>query len=87
MTNIQLNANFNEVLEPLGRNAANFFLAASLYYAQMVSFTRAAELAGLSVTDFLQRLREHFQTGFVVAEEVVLADLELVETLSRETLP
>ena len=37
---------FGEVLEPLGADAANFFLAASLYHANKVSFEAAALLAG-----------------------------------------
>jgi predicted HTH domain antitoxin len=51
---------FNEILEPLGTQSAQFFLAASLYHAKKVSFNRAAELAGLSFEDFLARLKEQY---------------------------
>ncbi len=84
MISLQLNPIFQEVLEPLGSNAANFFLAASLYHAQAVSFARAAELAGLSWQDFLQRLQEHFQFGYIIADKVVLEDLETVAKFDRE---
>ena len=72
---------FEEILEPLGGQSAQFFLAASLYHARKVSFQRAAELAGLSFTDFKSRLNEHFDTGFVVFDEVVQRDLEYIAVL------
>ncbi len=87
MLNLPLNPTFQEVLEPLGSNAANFFLAASLYHAKVVSFAKAAELAGLSWQEFLRRLQEHFQIGYLLADQVVLEDLETVANLVRKSPP
>jgi hypothetical protein len=42
-----INADFASVLEPLGSGSGDFFLAASLYHAQKVSFGAAVALAGL----------------------------------------
>ena len=75
---------FDEVLEPLGKNAAEFFLAAGLYHARKISFSAAAALANLSFDEFLYRLREHFDTGFVIDDEVVAEDLALVDELTAE---
>ena len=72
---------FNEILGPLGADSAEFFLSASLYHAHKVSFHRAAELAGLSFEEFGARLREHFSTGYVLSDESVEDDLDLVNKL------
>ncbi len=56
---------FIEILEPLGAQSAQFFLAASLDHAKKFSFHRAAELAGLSFEEFKARLKEHFSTGYI----------------------
>jgi len=45
----------------------------------------AAELAGLSWQDFLQRLQEHFQFGYIIADKVILEDLETVVKFDRES--
>lgn len=73
---LSINKNFAEVLEPLGADATDFFLAASLYHARKVSFAAAANLSGLSFETFHDRLREHFGSGFIFADEAVLEDLE-----------
>lgn len=78
---LQLKPEFEEILEPLGENAAAFFLAASLYYAHKVSFAAAA-LANLSFNEFLYRLKEHFGVGFQMADESVLEDLQTVAALT-----
>ena len=67
---------FDEVLEPLGKSSAEFFLAASLYHAQKISFKRAAELSGLSFDDFRFRLNEHFDTGYILFNETVEDDIK-----------
>jgi len=77
-----LSKEFDEVLEPLGYQAANFFLAASLYHAHKVSFSVAAELAELDFTAFMCRLQEHFGTGFILDDEVVEADIHTVEQIT-----
>jgi hypothetical protein len=76
---LQLKPEFEEILEPLGENAAAFFLAAGLYYAHKVSFAAAAALAELSFDEFLHRLKEHFDVGFQVADEAVLEALQTVK--------
>ncbi|OQX00772.1 MAG: hypothetical protein BWK73_47700 [Thiothrix lacustris] len=76
---LQLKPEFEEILEPLGENAAAFFLAAGLYYAHKVSFSAAAALADLSFDEFLHRLKEYFDVGFQVADEAVLEDLQTVK--------
>jgi predicted HTH domain antitoxin len=76
---------FNEILEPLGTQSAQFFLAASLYHAKKVSFNRAAELAGLSFEDFLARLKEHFSTGYVLTEEAVMEDINTADKLISDS--
>ncbi|GEM_PF-1984546 len=75
---IQLKPEFEEILEPLGENAAVFFLAAGLYFAHKVSFAAAAALADLSFNEFLCRLQEHFGVGFQVSDDSVLEDLQTV---------
>jgi hypothetical protein len=76
---------FDEILEPLGGNAADFFLAASLYHARKFSFATAASLANLSFEAFLSRLEEHFGKGFILDDSVVLEDIETVEKLISNT--
>ena len=73
---LQLNRKLEEVLEPLGHEAANFFLAASLYHAHKISFSAAAALSDLSFEAFLSRLQEHFDSGFWIADETVLEDID-----------
>ncbi len=72
---------FNEILEPLGAQSAQFFLAASLYHAKKISFHRAAELAGLSFEEFKARLKEHFSTGYILSDETVMSDLDTTDKL------
>ena len=76
-----LRQEFDDVLESFGKNAAEFFLAASLYHAHKVSFAAAAALANLGFDEFLYRLREHFDIGFIVTDEVVEEDLQTVARL------
>jgi len=75
---IPLQAEFEDILQPLGHDAAAFFLAASLYHARKVSFASAAHLAGLDFDAFKSRLQEHFGLGYMMADECVLGDLETV---------
>ena len=83
--NIQVKIEFYEVLEPLGNQAANFFLAASLYHAHKISFTAAAALADLSFDAILSRLQEHFDSGFRLSDQTVLEDMESVtNVLSKQ---
>jgi len=72
---------FNELLEPFGNDAADFFLAASLYHAHKVSFAKAAELADLSFDEFNYRLKEHFSIGYIFDDSVILEDLEVLKNL------
>jgi len=72
---------FDEVLEPFGNKAANFFLAASLYHAHKISFSAAAALADLSFDAFLSRLQEHFDSGFRLTDETVIEDMESVANI------
>ena len=74
----QLNPGFSEVLQSLGANAGDFFLAASLYHAHKVSFSAASELDGLGFEEFHYRLKEHFGKGFVLDDDIVLEDIETV---------
>lgn len=76
-----INNHFDEVLEPLGNNAANFFLAASLYIAHKISFSAAAALAELTFDDFNSRLHEHFNMGFVVSDEDIIDDIDFVNKI------
>ncbi len=78
---IQVLKNFEEILEPLGAQSTQFFLAASLYHAGKVSFQRAAELAELSFDEFKARLKEHFSTGFILHPKVVTSDNNSVDKL------
>ncbi|MDQ5908248.1 MAG: hypothetical protein QG599_339 [Pseudomonadota bacterium] len=79
---IQLNPAFVDVLQPLGMNAGNFFLAASLYHAQKISFAAAAALANLEFEEFHYRLREHFGYGFRLEDDMVLEDITVVKQLA-----
>jgi hypothetical protein len=72
---------FNEILEPIGSGAAEFFLAASLYYAHKVSFEAAAALAELSFDEFHYRLKEHFNIGYIFDDESILEDMETIKKL------
>jgi len=78
----KLSPRFIEVLEPFGASATEFFLAASLYYAHKVSFEAAAALAEMSFEEFHYRLKEHFDIGYIFADETVLEDIETVEKLA-----
>lgn len=78
---LQLKQEFDEVLEPLGQEAASFFLAASLYHARKISFTAAAALADLSFEAFLSRLQEHFDSGFSIADESAIEDIQSVKKI------
>jgi predicted HTH domain antitoxin len=75
---------FDDILAPLGAQSAQFFLAASLYHAKKVSFHRAAQLAGLSFEEFKARLKEHFSTGYILADEAAMDDIQTVDTLLSE---
>ena len=79
--NIQLQPEFDDILQPLGSSAAEFFLAASLYHARKISFASAAQLAGLDFESFKSRLIEHFDQGYILAEECVLEDIQTVDKL------
>lgn len=79
--NIQLQPEFDDILQPLGNAAAEFFLAASLYHARKISFASAAQLAGLDFESFKSRLMEHFNQGYILAEECVLEDMQTVDKL------
>ena len=46
---VELQPEFEEVLQPLGLHAVGFFLAASLYHAGKISFASAAQFAGLKL--------------------------------------
>ena len=72
---------FEEILEPLGWRAADFFLAVSLYHSRKISFEAAASLAGLSFEDFNQRLKEHCGHGYNIADEVILEDIGTIKNL------
>lgn len=79
--NIQLQPEFDDILQPLGSSAAEFFLAASLYHARKISFASAAHMAGLDFESFKSRLIEHFDQGYILAEECVLEDIQAVDKL------
>jgi predicted HTH domain antitoxin len=78
---IKLQPEFDDILQPLGTNAAQFFLAASLYHARKISFTSAAHMAGLDFDSFKTRLAEHFNQGYIVADECILEDIQTVQEL------
>ena len=79
---IQLQPEFDEVLQPLCSHAVVFFLAASLYHARKISFASAAYIAGLSFDAFRYRLEEHFDQGYIISDECVLEDLQTVEHIA-----
>ena len=66
---------FDEILDLLGDNSAEFFMAASLYHAKKVSFSKAVSLANLSFDAFLHRLEEHFGRGFLIDDKSVFDDI------------
>ncbi|MBA3029738.1 MAG: hypothetical protein FP816_13165 [Desulfobacteraceae bacterium] len=76
---------FDDILEPLGAQSAQFFLAASLYHARKVSFHRAVELAGLSFEEFKARLKEHFSYGYVLSDETLGKDVSTVDNLLADS--
>ena len=78
---IQLQSEFDDILQPLGSHAAEFFLAASLYHARKISFASAAHMAGLDFDSFKTRLTEHFNQGYIMSDECVLEDMCTVEKL------
>ena len=78
---IKLQPEFDDILQPLGNDAAQFFLAASLYHARKISFSAAAHMAGLDFDSFKTRLAEHFNQGYIVADECVLEDIQTVQEL------
>lgn len=78
---VQLQPEFDEVLQPLGHHALEFFLAASLYHARKISFASAAHMAGLSFEAFKTRLLEHFEQGYIITDECILEDIQNVENL------
>ena len=79
---VHLSEQFDELLEGLGQNAADFFLATSLYHTSHVSFERAAALAGLNLKTFHHRLQEHFGHGFALVDEVIRGDIQTARELS-----
>lgn len=78
---VKLQPEFDEVLQPLGSHALEFFLAASLYHARKISFVSAAHMAGLDFEAFKNRLSEHFEKGYIIADECVLEDMRTIENL------
>jgi len=78
---IELQAELDDVIQPLGHHAVEFFLAASLYHARKVSFASAAHIAGLSFEGFRYRLEEHFDKAYMIADECVLEDIETIGNL------
>jgi len=78
---LQLQPEFDDILQPLGYRAAEFFLAASLYHAGKISFASAAHMAGLDFEGFKTRLTEHFGRGYLIADECILEDIHTVENL------
>lgn len=70
-----LKPEFEELLEPLGNNAAEFFMAASLYHAQKVSFSATAALANRPFEEFAFPLKEHFSTRLVVTDKPIEEDM------------
>ena len=79
---IELEADTQELLEPLGHHAAEFFLAAGLYHARKISFSRAAHIASMDFDSFKIRLVEHFNQGYLLADECVLEDMQTVENIN-----
>lgn len=79
--NIQLQSEFEDILQPLGSDAAKLFLAASLYHARKISFATAAQMAGLSFESFKTRLAEHFNRAYIMDDESVLEDIQTIREL------
>jgi len=79
--NIQLQPEFDDILQSLGSSAAEFFLAASLYHAKKISFASAAQMAGLDFEGFKTRLIEHFGQGYILDDQCVLEDMQTIEQL------
>ncbi|MDO9105777.1 MAG: hypothetical protein Q7U57_12560 [Methylovulum sp.] len=75
---IQLPPEFDDILQALGSHASEFFLVASLYHARKISFASAVHMAGLDLDSFKTRLTEHFNQGFIMADEGVLEDMVLI---------
>lgn len=78
---LNIHSEFDEVLQPFGHQAAEFFLAASLYHSRKISFASAAHIAGLSFDAFRYRLEEHFNQGFLMTDECVLEDVNTLNNL------
>ncbi len=78
MSYLHLQPKFDDILQLLGNSAAKFFLAASLYLARKISFASAAHMAGLGFEGFKSRLLEHFNQGYIVADECALEDIQTV---------
>lgn len=78
---LELSPEFEVLLEPLGPNAAAFFLAAALYHAQHISFASAAQLAQMPQEQFMQGLEQHFGTGLYISEESLQQDIDTVRQL------
>ncbi len=81
MPTLTINPDFAPVLDSLGNRASDFFLAAGLYHAHKISFAAAASLAGLGYEEFHARLKERFGCGFIIADETVREDLDVVDAL------
>lgn len=79
---VQLHAEFDDILQPLGKHAIEFFLAASLYHARKISFASAAHIAGLDFEAFKNRLEEHFNQGYLIADESALEDIQTINNLN-----
>jgi hypothetical protein len=75
---IELQPDVSDILQPLGNHAAEFFLAASLYHARKISFMTAAQFAGLDFDGFKSRLIEHFDQGYIIADECILEDIKTI---------
>ena len=83
---IQLQPEFDDILQPLGSHAAEFFLAASLYHARKISFARAAHMAGLYFDSFKTLLTEHFKQGYIMSDECVLGGCPRIRLLNEQSL-
>ncbi len=57
----------------------NFFSGKPV--ARKISFVSAAHMAGLDFDGFKSRLTEHFNQGYIIADECVLDDISTVEKL------
>ncbi|QWF70561.1 hypothetical protein KEF85_14720 [Methylomonas paludis] len=76
--NIQLQPEFDDILQSLGSSAAEFFLAASLYHAKKISFASAAHMAGLDFEGFKTRLIEHFGQGNILDDQCVFEGIQTI---------